>query len=386
MRRMICILAALLICTGSVAYAGEHIGIQGVFSGVLNDKTVTIDLFEQDDERIVLSSLFPDQAVSANAQDCPAFSDIGSLFLIHPARINNIAENIKGVISSWLEAHNCCSEDGIYAGALFEKSASVRTAEFLLSDFLLFAEHSLRDNSTEKEIPGQSRNDNQEILSFVLQWIRTFLPEDPLRVFVRRYDNGTYSTVTVMQKDDVIMTLSVHSMSENGKRFLISYKENGRYVFNDIIMTVCSDSFSAINKLYCSNVSSFSTAEKEQPMIHDQLILTAINEKTCSFNYISEPRTAEEAVTVAGTISQDVIRADFTIKNIENGILSVTASRESVENKTAYQDFRVIHAEKADDLMTLQMEVFSAVLTIMAELIPTLPASYQQMVLYLLQN
>ena len=384
MRRMICILAALLISTVSVAYAGEHIGIQGVFPGMPDDRTVTLDIFEQDDGFVTVSSLFPDMAVYADMTECSVYDEIRRLFLIHPDRINETIERAEGLISSWLNNH-CLNRDGcVFAGELFEKASAVCSGEFLFSDFVLFAEHSLQAVSADQH--GTFMNDVPDIMEFAIQWIHKLFADSQTSVFAGRYDKGQYTTLTFVQQGNVILTLSVHCVSGTEKHIVISYKENERYVFNNLHLSSRPDLFSMSNDIYCSNESSYRNANAGSPILHETVTITDSDGAACRFQYTSEPFNTEEAVVINGIISKDVINAEIIISGNESRIMLVTASRDYDGDITAYHDLKKINAGNKDDLAAFQIEAVKSVLMMMAELIPFLPGDYQQMILLLFQK
>ena len=134
MKRLICTLIVIVCFTCSAAYAGGHIGIEGTFSGQNSGEIITADLYQQEGDTVLVSSLFPDLAVILN-HGCTADDMLYELLRFKPGQIVPAMDMTDRILAEWLQRLNMKSYSGSYSGEAFEYASSMSMASFQLSDF-----------------------------------------------------------------------------------------------------------------------------------------------------------------------------------------------------------------------------------------------------------
>ena len=137
MKRLICTLIVIVCFTCSAAYAGGHIGIEGTFSGQNSGEIITADLYQQEGDTVLVSSLFPDLAVILN-HGCTADDMLYELLRFKPGQIVPAMDMTDRILAEWLQRLNMKSYSGSYSGEAFEYASSMSMASFQLSDFARF--------------------------------------------------------------------------------------------------------------------------------------------------------------------------------------------------------------------------------------------------------
>ena len=133
--RLCCFLLSVLVLSASISFADQHLDAQVVFSGALEGTHITMDIYEQNDSLIAVSSLFPEYAFEMPADnESLSVTDILLLLSLNPESIADALQTADQYLISWLDTLTYEHSEGVYAGDLFDNATSVNTYAFSCSD------------------------------------------------------------------------------------------------------------------------------------------------------------------------------------------------------------------------------------------------------------
>ena len=385
MKKIICILIIMICCVCSTAGGETHIGIQGtVVSENNNNQTLLIDFIRYDDkETLITSTLTPDCVIRVTDEHLNIFSAVNMLFNITPDTIALFTEQIEGIDREWLTTRYTEYSEGIYTGTLLGKASSVCSTEYMLSDLAQFIKNHYKHNAGF----GNDEDSNTESCVMLLECF-TCLAEtlaekyNPI-VRMKRYDNDRYVTYELLKQDQVILTLSIDNTKGNEKRILISHKENNRYYFRDIHAQYGRNEIDLMSGLYCSISPLFENVHQEDMIICEHFTLTE-GDLQCSIDYDCENRNKDTILSLKGSVTSEKMDAGISLQDSKKVNIILSAIKDTPRAENTPDTKRVLDENSDSDINEFRMAFMSGLSIFLAEAVPMLPVSSQNMLYQML--
>ena len=377
MKKIFCLLAIIAMMTSVSAYADQHMEMTCKFNGPDYGRTESIDLFEQDNRIIAVSTLFPEYAVEIGQDIINSLSGFNIICSISPEKIYEKKTVINNLFHSWIERKLSDRVYGIYAGELFDYAAVMRYAEVHLSELSGI----IRDAVAGETAPDTDKF-RKDIYSFIADLFEDRTEDMDLKISIASYDEGRYVSAMIMNNEDVKTILSADFSDENETRLLIGYREEGRYYFRDIsILYSGKKDITITSSLRSGEESSYHNLSGNRPLFTETLILSDdMNRYELKTDSVSEP------LIVSGTASvrdngQAGMNAIVRIGDQDRGILDISIDLENMARPVSLTDKQVVHLTDNKVNAEVKESVSTHIMLLAAEIIPTLPADYQKMMI-----
>lgn len=373
MKKIFCILAVILLLHAACACAEEHLSIRLVFPGC-QDRNVTADLYEQDGELITVSTLFPEYAAAADARRLLPLSDAGRLLSMDPDSVIQLWETADSLLMAWIEPYLSLPEKGIYAGSLFDHASAVRECTCSFSDFPSFV---LRNR---EDIYG-------DILSKVTEKAGMF-SGGRISLHIRSFDNGRYLNMHVIENGNVIMVISADRSQGHSSHILVSFREQEKYYFREYILWHEPGTVTVQTSLRSGYGSSFSSVAGDTPLYAGTFCISEGTEQSVDYSWILESETLRQPLVITGSTKQDngAVRSEAAvyIGEPETEQARISFCIEPVREKLSPEGKQVIKTEYPEKSDALSLSAASNMVLLAAELLPSLPVEYQELVLKLI--
>ena len=384
MKRLFCTLIVIICFACSAASAGGHIGIEGTVSGQNNGEIITADLYQQNGDTILVSSLFPDLAVILN-HGCCTDEMLYELFLFKPGRFASVMDMTDRILAEWLQRLNMKTHSGSYSGEVFEYASSVSTTSFQLSDFARFL-----DDVFSKEYHPDTETDTTEsvlyygFLSDVAKKLQSIPENDKILVSVRCYDENRYFTFAIQKQNETICTISVDNTADHARRVISGHKENGKYYYHDITYSAGLESFTVENRFYGGTQSSFLNLSDRNPLIRASLYAVENSDHTCRYEYKAESAALGDPFIVSGIQQENSLSLEIHAGESGREIAHISTYYDNMKNPVSFSDKKTLDSELKEDYDTINMNFIAAGLTLADKVFPNLPLSYQKIIFSLM--
>ena len=295
--KKVCSLIVAMICLiiSICAFADEHIEIQGTFYGSMAGKIISADLYEQDDNTVAVSNLFPETAVHLDEQ-----IPVGDLlFHLSPLTVRNIQAIMKQTVSSWVKQANGETCYGVYSGDLFDYALSELSFSFRLSDFTRYLD-SVNNDVTDD--PASKRIITWAMGQIVSQLQIITSTADPM-ISYKNYDDGRYESILIQNQDMTMMTISADHTREKEEHLVISYRTGGQYWFRDITYSLEQESATITSEIRSSQESAYQSAAVMQPLFKETLSVFANSGSVSLFMYTLKSDKLTAPLVVTGEIT-----------------------------------------------------------------------------------
>ena len=263
---------------------------------------------------------------------------------------------------------------GVYSGELFENAGSVRTVRLQLTDFFTYIS-SVLDSSDEPFFRAC-----KAAVSSLME------AESGQELFldIRIYDSWKYISALLFKNEQAIMTISSDLSSENAKRILICYSENGRHYYRDILIKDDQDAFTLTASLRSGSESTYQRMITEMPLT--AVLLTVTNERfdlELYGNGLSEPLMAT-GKTAAQENGEAQLTAKVYINHHDEQAINITINLSQMARAAGFSDKEIIHLSDQTENAGFIITAVSKATELAAEMIPTLPDEYQKLMIKLL--
>ena len=377
MKKIICLIVALLLPAVS-ASADRYLEASFSFSGLPDHRIETIDLYEQDQKITAVSTLIPEYAVIPDQSMISSLSLFHSICSLNPASIRECIEKTDRQIRDKIEQLLSDPVPGVYSGELFENAGSVRTVRLQLSDFITYIS-SIADSSDEPFFLIC-----KESLSSLTHSMQQAESGQELFLDIRIYDNWKYISTLLFKNEQAIMTVSSDLSSENAKRTLVCYSENGRHYFRDILIKDENDAITLTAALRSGNESTYQRMITDMPLT--AVLLTVTNDHfDLEFhgNGLSEPLRATGKATAPDN-DEAHLNAKVFISNQEIPATDISLNLSQMARAVHFSDKEMIDLSDQTENAGFIITAISKLTELAAEMIPTLPDDYQKLMFRLL--
>ena len=386
MKRIFCILTAALLLSFSSSYADQHMDIQCMLAGEAEGEgnILTVDLYEQEVTIYALSSLIPDNALQIRQDAGFSLREITALLSLRPSQAAEIWRAADATFMQWLEQSLSEPTEGVYAGELFDHASTSREADLRIDDLILLAESFSVSGYT-----GDPDGADSAILSMPLSGLLEPLKGSGLTVSILSFDGGTYLSAQILDRKDVIMTVSADRSRKNGFRILTSYREDGRYCFRDIEVSFDTSSVSVLSSFRTGDDTAAFSEYCNQTLFSESFVMNETADRSSGFEWTIESSSAlGDPLIITGTItaeSEDMIllAASAVIGGQEREVFRISASAEPLARPAVLTDKTVVPADDSNGNTGIMMTAYANLMTLAARMIPVLPEQYQNMVMNL---
>ena len=382
-KQLICFVLAVLLAVPCSVSADRHIVAEASLNGS-SGPAFSAEVYETGEKTIVLSSLFPDEAlVVSRAGDVFSAEDLD---YFRPDRAGKTVKELFSDLISWSSEQNGKKRNGIFTGDLFDYATTVQETEIGIGETMSFL-RKLRSGD------GTNSKSGLTAAGFLnridLSKVPDFLTETGLHGKIRSYDSGRYAVLEISDSMGIVMTISADLSVETGSRFLVSHTENGRYYYQLIRLESLEKETVWTVELYSGTGSSFRSATNSDPLLTERLSWVAAEENTCSFDYILSSRKLGDSLVLSGT---GVFDSDGCFS--ADAVLYVQGREEKMtitlktDHGTAYEAEAGVKETDLlrDDLNTLRLTVTANLANGLAGIIPVLPESYRKLIMTLFFN
>lgn len=385
MKKFLCILAAAL-CLSAHASAGErHIRVEGVFTGALENRTVTADLSEQDGVTTFVSSLIPNTVIelenSKTGSTLPA--DLEGMFALRPEAVYASLNTAEDLLFAWTGTQQNETVSGAFAGELFDRASSETSCRFSLSAFAGYLQDRLEaSEGTGGE--GMNLFMSRLLYEAAESWKARDTETDP-EILFSSYDEGSWYTVRMTVGNDILMTLSADRTSADCRRLLITYKENGLYCFRDTEFRMEGKQFYATSSFRTGKEPSFRSAAEQKPLFTESFTLAGDTASSCTFEFVFDAEKLKNPVIMIGKITSPEtgragIDADAYIRGHEADTLRVTVNTDAQDSGEDLSGRQVVRMDRKKENAGIRLSAVSGLTLLAAEILPTLPEEYQKMI------
>ena len=376
MKRISCFIVAVvcMICI-SVSFADNHTEIQGVFTGELEGKSLSIDLYNQGDETFIVSTLFPDLAIALDRS--AVFSDI--FFFLSSRTVTDSCQACTELIHSWLSQQSASSVNGIFSGVLFDSASSAVSCSFPLSKLLSYIQQpeSIFQSPDQKHFYSLL-----QMLSSCLTWLQSAAGGSDLQVDCKTYDKGRYETFLIHNNDQTFMTFSIEHISDTESRMIVGYKNAGKRYSADFDYCIEQNGISITSTLWSGFIFPVYSKGSNKPLCQETLILNQKSDNKTDFDYSFYSDCLSSPLLIKGrsvlmTDETAEIQADISIGDYEDAAFSIIANVEALNRNVDFSDKQIKHLQNNSEKAEIDLEIFSALTFLAADLYPVLPVSYQ---------
>ena len=382
MKKFLTILLVLICFTASAAASDTHTEIQCLIPGSSDFSTVDIDFYQQNQNTVIVSSLFPDLAVYLDRE----IPDIDVLFCLNPDLGNHAVSVLGQIKDKWLKQQKNESTEGVFIGDLFDSAFTETTASFRLKDFSSYLKSVLSDLPEDDALIG----------SAVIQFLESFLSElqnaagnEEIMLTVKEYEQGQYETILFSHQDDVFLTVSADHSVENREKLLISYRTEGEYCFRETEYTTAQGQLNISSSFWTGNDSAFRNKSTDRPIYSESAAMISEDEDNCWFQYILKSDNIPDSLTLIGKITDEKdgkpqIRAELSFQGSEQKILQFYACRNSLNRNVRFTDKKEMHLSDPQDRTETDAALFDGMTSLAVEVIPMLPQIYQEILISLI--
>ena len=379
--------AALLWVLCSCAYADQHFEIECVFSEQLCGASVTADLYEQNNETVFVSSLFPDVAAVFSSQESIPVMLHDVLGTLEEEPINVISD-IEHIINTWLEKQESETFSGEYTGDIFQSSEYVEICTFSLSAFSEYLENTVkekRDISEEKLYYGSTL-----FAGFISREIRKTSNGTDCIIQSKCFDNGKYYTFMLLTQNEPILTISADCSQEMKRHYVIGCKSENKYYYRDIQCEFTENGFNIENNLIIGK-STYYNLSKKRPLFSETVSVENDKNNHISWNSVLKSSKLSDILKTSGTIEKDAegyktISADISLQDHPELNMTIHVFMEPTGRRVSFGDKSIKKYIDPNEAEEIDTAVYSGALQLAAVLIPSLPADFQNLLIGLLMK
>lgn len=385
MKRILSILLMMILLTGTAAFADHHFEAAGTFIGEAESTDVSLDLYEQDDQLVATSSLFPEYAVVIHADQKCSLSIINTLLLLSADQVADLLNFADSIFMQFLDQAITATEYGVYAGDLFPRAGMRQTAEFPLStlnDF--FQEQSEKPDSSEAQA-----DNSVSVLKTIASLINDSLKERNPVLAVQSFDQGCYLSCRIVEQDHVIMTISVNRSDKDSKLYLVSYRDDSLYCFRELTVKKEQNHLVIRSSFRTASSPAYQNAAEKEALFTEDTILSDGADEPLSIQYILGSSSLSEPLYLSGTATRQDETASLTADVRINGpekdaFLTLSMILEPQNRPVSFSDKTTVDMTDEKENAVIQLTAASNAAVLAAGIMSALPDDYQNMLLKLI--
>ena len=388
-KKAICIILLIIFSIILLtAEAEKHLEITCEFSESIGNKTLSIDLFEQKEETVIVSSLFPEFAAIISQQENDLPLNLWKPFLLFlPERNNEEYKITETLFKNWLDENQNLYTNGIFSGELFDDASKMRSCDFTLGSLADFI----------RSVPGRENEPvNETGLVFYLlkqagKEVQNISEDYEISIKTKTYDEGHYFTIIFSCKNQTLMTISVDASEEQKRHMVICYRFNGWYYYRDIKYSYDNHLLNITCELYKSDNTYRNTVKMYHPLYRDYFKIQQRDENNINIEALMESNKLNDALYISAEIVRDrnqdnAFHATVSLKNQPEKKITINSYIETYVRKTSFNDKKARHISEENERAEIQLSVYSEAAKLIADIFPMLPSDYQNLIINLLET
>jgi hypothetical protein len=364
-RRILPLLAALFLMTGSAFAAEQHAEIQFVIHQGDSETAVTADLLLREKEIVVLSGLFPSYALSlpCDGAAAAAADDAASY---GPFYLPGIGTVLPGIV----QVQNPETSEGIFTGDLFDEAYTLSKGECGIYDLLTIPE----------KLGGEAAG------SFLQNGISAFFGQtDPesIRIRYAMYDNGNYLTLTFLQGENTVGTASFDFSDPKGLKALIGNAENGtNYYWTLEVRVQTTEEMTITASLFSDpRKAGYRSVMRNRPVVAENWKLR-LSEDRKEIRFTGEvlPGNGKTPIDISGSFGKEnkpMLQMNIGFRDWDKATMTLNAQLSETTVNT--EGLKTIQLENTEGLAAdsgLSTEITVKMLPPQAVLMQAVPAEY----------
>lgn len=364
-RRILPLLAALFLMTGSAFAAEQHAEIQFVIHQGDSETAVTADLLLREKEIVVLSGLFPSYALSLPCDGAAAVAadDAASY---GPFYLPGIGTVLSGIV----QVLNPETSEGIFTGDLFDEAYTLSKGECGIYDLLAIPE----------KLGGEAAG------SFLQNGISALFGQtDPesIRIRYAMYDNGNYLTLTFLQGENTVGTASFDFSDLKGLKALIGNAENGtNYYWALEVRVQTTEEMTITASLFADpRKAGYRSVMRNRPVVAENWKLR-LSEDRKEIRFTGEvlPGNGKTPIDISGSFGKEnkpMLQMNIGFRDWDKATMTLNAQLSETTVNT--EGLKTIQLENTESLTAdsgLSTEITVKMLPLLAVLMQAVPAEY----------
>ena len=373
--------AVCAVCTAG--YADRHTEIRCQFSEAFGSRTVTMDIYEQE-EIIAVSSLFPDKA-AVFSRDMSAFTGGITDFLntLNEKNIFGLYEKTEQMVLSWIDMQPYEKHTGQFSGELFQNADSMKSYVFTLSSFTEYL-NTVHDGKNEEFY---------RLFSLLLQQInRLYNTENSSEIMIRacNYNNGCYYSFAFLRKNSTLFTVSADLSTTLQRHIVAGYRIAGKQYYRDLELDYSKNGqFSITYRLFSGNGSYRNTVKDKKPLFTEKTSISGDNDNHIFMNTVMEAGILSEnlccdTVFCPGMKGEYTLRQKIYMQNEPEKYIDISAAAEPTLRHVTFSDMTKRYLSKEDEKEKIENDIYTALIQLSAEMMPVIPDEYRTILFKLL--
>ena len=383
MKRLFYAVIVIVCCFCSAASAGGHVGMECTVPGQNNGAVITADLYQQNGDTVLVSSLLPDLAVILH-HGSDTDDMLHALFCFSPQDMRFALQAADHILKDWLQLLNMKSHSGRYSGEIFEYASSMNTSSFQLSDFSRFLDSVIK----KEDYSGSEEECGSAVfycfLSDSAKKLKSLSETEKILVTMRCYDDNRYYSFAVQKQNEVICTLSVDCTEDDTRRFVTGHKENGTYYYDDITISAGSNSVTVDKSIYSGMQSSFLNLSQQAPLVHASFSLKEGKDSGRAYEYKAESAALPDPLIISGTVCDNDISMAVRAGENRSEIALLSVCYDNMKNPVSFSDKKILDCNITDENAVIRINALTAFMMLADMVFPNLPLSYQKIILSLM--
>ena len=367
--------------------AGEaHINIQAVYSDSSGGRVASADFYQQNNQIIAVSTLFPELAVSLNEQNDILFRIIpDALSLMHPEQFDAMIMQIDTVLSEWMNENPGTVSEGVFAGETFQHAENVCRYESPMNELLEYICSNIKNINK----PDMLSYEAGDICILCCEMLQKVSAGSNPAVCISKYDEGKYYTVSINENEKTIYTLSVDKSEDKTIDAVFGIKAGGRYYYRSIKCQYDQNRISVQSSLYSGTESSYRAVSKHTALFKESVSMTEAEDQTVTIQGKLESWKLPIPVILNGNCQvkeDEYAQLDFYVlpENTYEQQFHINACLEKQIRPVSFPDKKITDIRNEKDSEQFSKACFSGFSELVAEIVPRLPIDYQRILIDLL--
>ena len=382
---------SLFICVTMIAgnAAGEeHISIQATYSDSSVGRVASADFYEQNQQTIAVSTLFPELAVNLREQNHILFRIFPhALSLMHPEKFEAMIMQIDTVVSEWMNENPGTVSEGVYAGETFQHADNVCKNESSMDELLEYIYSKIKDTNKTDMLSYEAG----EICMLCCEMLKEASAGLNLKVCISKYNEGQYYTVSINENEKIIYTVSVDKSEDKMIDAVLGWRTGGRYYYRSINCQYDKNSISIQSAFYSGKESSYRAVSKHTALFKESVSITEAEDQTVTVQGKLESWKLPIPVIISGNChaeKEEYAELDFYVlpENTFEHQFHITACYEKQIRPVSFPDKKITDIRNEKDREHFSKDCYSGFSDLVTAIIPRLPIDYQKILIDLLIN
>ena len=367
-RKILTLLLALCLITGSACAAEQHAEIQFVIHRGDSETAVTADLLLRENEIVALCGLFPSYALAVPFENGGLAVRAESAGSYGPFYMPGIGSALPGIVA----ALNPETAEGIFTGDLFDEAHTLSKGECRISDL----------TALPAKLGGEETGKATANLIQAL-----FGQTDPESITVRyaMYDEGTYLTLTFLQDEKTVGTVSFDFSDPKGLKAVTGFAENGtNYYWAAETAVRTTEEMTLTASLFSDPLKSgYRSVMHSSPVVTENWTLQ-LSEDRKEIRFTGEvlPGNGKRPIDISGSFGKEnkpMLQASIGFRDWDKAYVTLNVHFSDTTVNT--EGLEKIDLSKAGDLSAdsgLKAEITAKTLPLLAALIQAVPTEYAE--------